>query len=122
MKQKQIGNYRPNYPKKIIRCAALTAAAAVALSGTAGCELRTQGEPLPEPTPTDELVLDGEVGYDDPELRLDGEVAIDETDDPELLLGGEPLPEPTPEQEEGHTRYDTALMGKYVVPEETENP
>ena len=104
MKQKQIGAYRPNYPKKLIRGAILTTAAAVALAGTAGCELRTGGEPMP--VPTDELVLDGEIAIDpgenDPELL--GEPAVDENDD-SVTRDGEP-----------------ALMGKIVVPEETSKP
>lgn len=113
MKQKALQGYRPNYPKKLIKSAILTTAAVVAISGTAGCELRTQGEPMPEPVPTDELVLEGEV-------------AIDETEDPDLLLGGEPLPEPTPDapdpQSEGSGRFGPALTGKILVPEDPENP
>lgn len=129
MKQKALQGYRPNYPKKLIKSAILTTAAVVAISGTAGCELRTQGEPMPEPVPTDELVLEGEVAIDEPTeqpLVTEGEVAIDETEDPDLLLGGEPLPEPTPDapdpQSEGSGRFGPALTGKILVPEDPENP
>lgn len=90
MKQQKISAYKPNYPKKLLKGAILMTAAAIALTGTAGCDrLRTGG--APEPEPTDELVLDGEVGYEDPDLPGD---------------------ESTPEEE-------PALMGKIVIPEET---
>ena len=52
---------------------------------------------MPEPVPTDELVLDGEVAYDDTELLPEGE--------PDGSGEGEP-----------------ALMGKIVVPEDTPEP
>ncbi|MBQ5991478.1 MAG: hypothetical protein IJL62_02905 [Clostridia bacterium] len=72
MKRDQVKEYRPNYPKKLLRGAILTTAAAIALMGTAGCDMvRTGG--APEPEPTDELVLDGEVAYDDTELLPEGE-------------------------------------------------
>ena len=110
MKQKQVTEYRPNYPKKLIKGAILTTAAAVALAGTTGCELRTGGVPMPEPTPGDELVLDGEV-------------AIDPGED-ELELGGAPLPDESfDDVDDSVTRDDEpALQGKIVVPEDTENP
>lgn len=104
MKQKQIGEYRPKYPKKLLRGAILATAAAVALAGTTGCEtLRTGGVPVP--VPTDELVLDGE-----------------ETVDPsweDLELGGEPLPDESGGDDDGSTgREGPELMGKIAVPEE----
>ena len=96
MKRDQVKEYRPNYPKKVLCGAILTTAAAVALMGTTGCELlRTGG--MPEPVPIDELVLDGEVAYDDTELLPEGE--------PDGSGEGEP-----------------ALMGKIVVPEDTPEP
>ncbi|MBQ1821014.1 MAG: hypothetical protein II117_05350 [Clostridia bacterium] len=113
MKQKQIGEYRPNYPKKLIKGAILTTAAAVALAGTAGCtqEVLLGGEPLPEPT--DELVLDGEVGIDpgEEDLILEGEPAVDENGD--IIKDGE---------DGSDGREEPALMGKIAVPEETEKP
>ena len=110
MKQKQIREYRPRYPKKLLKGAILTTAAAVALAGTTGCELRTAGVPLAEPTPTDELVLDGEVGYDPVE-------------DDSTLLGGEPLPDDACEEDDASTgREGPALQGKIAVPEETDEP
>ena len=113
MKQSKVKDYRPNYPKKLIRGAILTTAAAVALTGTTGCDmLRTGG--VPEPVPTDELVLDGEIAIDEPtpEPRLEGEPAVDESGD---II--------TDDDSEGHTRDgEPALMGKIVVPEETDNP
>ena len=107
MKQFRIERYQPTYPKKLIKGAILATTAAVALAGTAGCELRTGGVPMPEPTP-EELVLDGEVGIDESE-GLD-----------DLLPGGEPMPEETPASQTRDNGPD--LMGKIVVPEETENP
>ena len=72
MKQKKVDAYQPKYPKRLLKGAILTTAAAVALAGTVGCDiLRTGG--MPEPMPTDELVLDGEVGYEDSDLLLGGE-------------------------------------------------
>ena len=104
MRQKRMEEYRPRYPKKLIKGAILAAAAAVALTGATGCEpLRTGGEPLP--VPTDELVLDGE-----------------ETIDPswnELELGGEPLPDESYDEDGASTgREGPALQGKIAVPEE----
>ena len=73
MKQIRMENYRPNYPKKFVKGAALTAAAMLTLGSSLGCiarfETTTSGavavdEPTPEPTET--LVLDGEVAIDDP--------------------------------------------------------
>ncbi|MBR4905850.1 MAG: hypothetical protein IKZ44_03270 [Clostridia bacterium] len=108
MKRKQIADYRPKYPKKLLKGAILTTAAALALAGTTGCDaLRTGG--APEPVPTDELVLDGEIAIDpgEDDLELLGEPAVDET-------GGE---------DDGTTgREGPALQGKIAVPEETENP
>ena len=104
MRQKRMEEYRPRYPKKLIKGAILAAAAAVALTGATGCEpLRTGGEPLP--VLTDELVLDGE-----------------ETIDPswnELELGGEPLPDESYDEDGASTgREGPALQGKIAVPEE----
>ena len=102
MKQKQIGEYRPNYPKKLIRDAILATAAAIALTGATGCDaLRTGGEP--EPVPTDELVLDGEIavdpGWEDEDLT----------------------PESDPDAE-GSGREEPELVGIIAVPEEIGNP
>ncbi len=108
MKQTKISEYRPKYPKKLIKGAILATAAAVALAGTTGCDMiRTGGEP--GPVPTDELVLDGEIAIDEPtpEPRLEGEPAVDENG--EIIMDEEP---------EGRTRdgEEPALMGKIVVP------
>ena len=110
MKQSKIKDYQPRYPKKLIKGAILTTAAAVAIAGTTGCALRTGGEPMPEPIPTDELVLDGEVAIDpgaDDNLMEPGEPAVDENG--EIIMDEEP---------EGRTRdgEEPALMGKIVVP------
>ncbi len=114
MKRKQVTGYRTSYPKKLIKGTAIAAAAMLAMGGT-GCRLMTTGKiavpDTAEPTPTDELVLDGEVGYDESDLELQGEPTVDEGD-------------PTSEEDaSGRTRGDgPALMGKYVVPEETDDP
>ena len=107
MKQKQIGEYRPRYPKKLLKGAILTTAAAVALTGATGCEsLRTGG--APEPVPTDELVLDGET-------------TIDPQDELELL--GEPVPDEFgSEDDDPSGREGPELQGKIVVPEDTDQP
>ncbi len=143
MKQKALKEYRPSYPKKLLRGTALAAAALLAVGG-AGCRARTDGAaangaptPTEAPIPTEapeELVLDGEVGIelpaemgeptvDDPDdLVLEGEVAIDEYEDP--LLGGEPLPDDSYEEEdtESDGREEPALMGKIAVFDESEEP
>ena len=104
MKQKQIGEYRPKYPKKLLRGAILAAAAAVAVTGTTGCDtLRTGG--VPEPVPTDELVLDGEIAVDPGEE--------------DLMEMGEPLPDESYDEDDTSTgREGPALQGKIAVPEE----
>ena len=68
MKQQKLTGYQPNYPRKALRGAAMTAAALVAIGGAAGCRnLMTPGAPMmPEPT-DQELVLDGEVAIAEPE-------------------------------------------------------
>ena len=104
MKQKQIGEYRPRYPKKLLKGVILTAAAAVALTGATGCDtLRTGG--VPEPVPTDELVLDGAIAVDPSEedLMEMGEPVVDESDGMDDASTG---------------REGPALQGKIVVPEE----
>ena len=98
MKRNQVKEYRPNYPKKLLRGAILATAAAVTLTGTTACmEPLIQGNISVAPTPGDELVLDGEVAYDDTEL----------------------LPEGEPD---GSGEEEPALMGKIVVPEATPEP
>ena len=92
MKQQKITDYRPNYPKKFLRGAAITTAAVLALGASVACtELRTGGVPvpnddieidgyvMPEPDPTDELTLSGEVAIDEPTeepLVLSGDVPV----------------------------------------------
>ena len=123
MKQQRLIGYRPTYPRKALRGAALTAVALVAMGGLGGCrqmpkleELRTEGM-VPVETPYEgELVLDGEVAIAEPTeepmlqgkiavpepteevLVTDGEVAIPEPGEEELILDGDvSIPEPTPE-------------------------
>ena len=99
MKQQKMIDYRPNYPRKALRGAALTAAALMAVGGMAGCvrgkfpgvELQTEGIVAVTEPPEETLVLDGEVAICEPpeeELVTDGEVAIPEpeqTPDPREL-------------------------------------
>lgn len=111
MKQSKVKDYRPNYPKKILKGAILATAAAVAISGT-GCDmLRTGG--VPEPVPTDELVLDGEIAVDpgEDELALEGEPAVDESGD--IIMDDE---------DETDGREEPELMGKIAVPDVTPEP
>ena len=87
MKQKPVDGYRPNYPKKLIRGAALTAAAMLTLSPALACRTAPQisGDIMID-EPTEEPELSGAVAIDEPtpEPELMGEIAIDEpTPDPE---------------------------------------
>ena len=84
MKLQQLTGYRPTYPKKVLRGAALTAAALVAVGGVTGCrqpklsELQTEGMVAVTEPPEEVLVTDGEAAIPEPteELVLDGDVAI----------------------------------------------
>ena len=84
MKLQQLTGYRPTYPKKVLRGAALTAAALVAVGGVTGCrqpklpELQTEGMVAVTEPPEEVLVTDGEVAIPEPteELVLEGDVAI----------------------------------------------
>ena len=84
MKLQQLTGYRPTYPKKVLRGAALTAAALVVVGGVTGCrspklpELQTEGMVAVTEPPEEVLVTDGEVAIPEPteELVLDGDVAI----------------------------------------------
>lgn len=73
MKQQKLTGYQPNYPRKALRGAAMTAAALVAIGGVTGCRVPIPQNPQIEgivamPEPTDqELVLDGEVAIAEPE-------------------------------------------------------
>ena len=98
MKQQKLIGYQPNYPKKVLRSAAMTAAAMVAIGGMTGCvkvkvpgiELQTEGM-VAVPEPTEEPALQGKVLVTEPPeevLVLDGEVAICEPEE---------TPEPTAE-------------------------
>ena len=113
MQRKQLNGYRPNYPKKLLKGAALTAAVMLSIGGTA-CEVRTGGEPQ----------LAGDVLIDETApVETPGAPIPDVTPDPDPLLGGEPLPDEGEDPEaESHTRGEPALQGKILVPEETENP
>ena len=76
MKQQKLTGYQPKYPRKPLRGAALTAAALVAIGGVTGCRM-----PIPQ----------------NPQLVLDGEVAIPEATEEELILDGDvAIPDPTP--------------------------
>ena len=100
MEQQKLTGYEPNYPKKILRGAAIAAAALLAAGATTGCtikfweELVLDGEtrifePTPEPQiegyimPEGELVTVGIVPTEEPtedtgELTLSGDVQIDD--------------------------------------------
>ena len=106
MKQQKLSGYTPNYPKKLLKGAALTAAAMLAIGGTA-CELRTEGAP---PIPDD-------VSIETPAQTSDA--AEDILRDPDLP--GEPMPDEG-EEPEGRTRGEVALQGKILIPEEPEQP
>ena len=97
MKQQKLTDYRPKYPRKPLRGAAMTAAALVAIGGVTGCRapipqnLQTEGMvAMPEPT-EEELALDGDVAIADPteEPALLGKIAVTEPPEEELVLDGE---------------------------------
>ena len=136
MKQQQLVGYRPNYPRKALRGAALTAAALVAMGGMTGCrkaklpELQTEGM-VPMETPAEELILDGAVAVADPTptpgvavtlapevLVLDGEVAIPEPNEEVLVLDGEERIEPLDEARIGAL----TTTGMVYVPEADARP
>ena len=107
MKQQKLSGYQPNYPKKAIRGAALAAAALFALGTSTGCNLKTDRTTGfvkdPDPTPGEELILDGEdridtqdMGYVAPEpygtddwTRTDGLVPIETPQPEEVTLMGD---------------------------------
>jgi hypothetical protein len=124
MKQQKLSAYKPNYPRKAFKGATLAAAALLALGTTAGCgtlkKLHVNSQnatPIPEPTPGEELVLDGEIQvYDGPDVlgyistmppeteepweRTEGMVPIESTPEPETdvpLTTGVPLLTPDPD-------------------------
>ena len=108
MKQQKLTDYRPKYPRKPLRGAAMTAAALVAIGGVTGCRVPIPQNPQIEgmvamPEPTDqELVLDGEVAIAEPteEPVIMGKISVTEPPEEELVLDGEVAivePEPTPE-------------------------
>ena len=66
MKQQQLLGYRPKYPRKPLRSAAMTAAALVAIGGVTGCRAPIPQNPqiegmvaMPEPTPEAPLQTTG---------------------------------------------------------------
>ena len=110
MKQQKRTGYQPNYPRKALRGAAMTAAALVAIGGVTGCRapipqnLQTEGMVAVTEPPEEVLVTDGEVAIPEPDpteeaLVLEGEVAICE-------------PEPTPEP-------PVATSGVLLMPTDT---
>lgn len=101
MKQEKVNNYKPNYPKNIIKGTALTLTIMTALGTSTSCKiikpiiddgLTLDGIVAVNPTP--EVIEDGYIAIDDTEnnLTLSGEIAIDEPndimDDKDLPLSG----------------------------------
>lgn len=100
MKQQKLSGYTPGYPKKFLKGAVLTTAAIVAMGASTGCialrgELQTSGiVPIDEPEPTEEVRLEGEVAIDEPtdDVQLDGYMIPEDTPDPgeeTLVLDGD---------------------------------
>ena len=121
MKQQKLTGYTPTYPRKVLRSAALTAAALVAMSNAAGCVRVKVSEPVQtegivtifEPAP-EVLVLDGEVAI--PEITeepvFQGKIALPEPTEEELVLDGDvAICEPTPAPE-------LTTTGMVYVPED----
>lgn len=103
MKQQKLQNYTPKFPKKALKGAVLTAAAAIALGSAGGCAF-IGVPPVQEP-----VELDGAIAIDEPieepteqPLRTDGEVMIDEP-------GEEPIEAPM-------------TTGIIALPDETQEP
>ena len=100
MQQKKLDAYRPNYPKKLIKGAAITAAAVMTIGGTVACKaifpVQTSGI-VPYEEPTEEPELAGDVYIDDSIPEDDAKPEGDASG-----RSGEALP----------------LMGKIAVPEE----
>ena len=85
MKQTKLDGYRPNYPKKLVKGAVLTAAAMLAIGSATACkailpEVHTDGlVPIAEPTEEPQLegyVAPEETPLPDEELVLSGDVMI----------------------------------------------
>lgn len=87
VKQQTLAAYTPNYPKKLLKGAALTAAAMLTLSPALACRTAPQ--------------ISGAIAIDEPTeeaVRTDGEVMIDEPTDVPMTTGLLLVPEPTPEE------------------------
>ena len=112
MKQQKLTGYQPNYPRKVLQGAALTAATLLTMGSMVGCrqakvpELQIDGAISIEPPTWQELVLDGEVAIPEPTeepvlqgkfpiptgdevLVTEGEIAVPEPDEDELVLSGD---------------------------------
>jgi hypothetical protein len=89
MKQQKLTDYKPGYPKKALKSAALAAAAIMSIGAAAGCRLapvQTTGlVPMEEPgieetVPPEELQTEGYIAYEPTpkpeELELMGDVAV----------------------------------------------
>jgi hypothetical protein len=89
MKQQKLTDYKPGYPKKALKSAALAAAAIMTIGAAAGCRLapvQTTGlVPMEEPgieetVPPEELQTEGYIAYEPTpkpeELELMGDVAV----------------------------------------------
>ncbi|MBQ1821015.1 MAG: hypothetical protein II117_05355 [Clostridia bacterium] len=113
MRRQKLSGYQPNYPRKVVKGAALAAAAMLALGTSAGCKLNTAVAgfaPDPQPTPGEELILDGETRIDLQDMgyiateppqpdefpRTEGIVPLEPTEDPEevTLMGDVAVFEP----------------------------
>lgn len=112
MIQKKMADYKPNYPRKFIRGAALTIVAAASI-GAVGCEPALQGattiaEPQSIVEPTEEPALMGDV-------------AIVEPPDEELILDGEIMVDDTGTDEADDDNCDLSLSGAVAIPDDTNN-
>lgn len=90
MQRKRVDGYAPNYPKKWIRGAALTAAAVMALGTGTGCKaifpVQTDGI-VPYSDPTEEPIPEGYVEIADPDTEQDepalqGKIVVPEEQNP----------------------------------------
>jgi hypothetical protein len=97
VKQQKLTGYAPKYPKKVLRGAALAAAALLAVGASTGCAEKASWKPITggvpqilEPTP--EPMELGYIGTmpPDTELRTEGIVPVEPTEEPDdLALSGD---------------------------------
>lgn len=110
MKQQKLSDYKPNYPKKAMRRAALAAAALLAIGSTVGCKAQNL-----EPEISGAIAIDEpgvEIGMTE-DVQTDGMVPLEDAPVEEApTTTGVILLTPEPEEEE------VTLSGDIMVDEQ----